>query len=284
MKIGLRAGHSENCKGAIGIVDEYDQMEKYYTVIKKLLEKYGHVVIDCNSNARTQNKELSEGANKANNNNVDLFISLHMNASNGKGYGTEVLISSKSSKAYPYAKKLVDNYASLGFYNRGIKFVNLYEMRKIIAPNIISEICFCDNQNDINIYNRYSWEQLAYIFCNAIDDNIPIKPNTWNKGWNQNSTGWWYCFDVNNKYYYKNEWKEIDGEWYYFDLNGYAMESKWLNYKGDWYYLKNNCKMAKNEWLWIDGECYYFGNKGELYVNCITPDGYRVDYSGAWIQ
>ncbi|NFG42073.1 N-acetylmuramoyl-L-alanine amidase [Clostridium botulinum] len=173
MKIGLRAGHSDNCLGAIGIVNEHEQMKKYYEAVKGILEQYGHTVIDCNSNGSTPNAELSEGVNKANTNNVDLFISLHMNCFNKQANGTEALVYSTSSKAYPYAKRLVDNFAELGFYNRGVKFERLFEMNHCNAPNIISEICFCDSEKDMSIYNKYSWEQLAYVLCNAIDGNIP---------------------------------------------------------------------------------------------------------------
>ncbi|WP_077845534.1 N-acetylmuramoyl-L-alanine amidase [Clostridium puniceum] len=174
MKIGLRAGHSDNCTGAIGIVDEHEQMKKYYAAVKAVFEQYGHIVIDCNSNGSTPGAELSEGANKANSNNVDLFISLHMNASNGQGHGTEALVSSTSSKAYSYANNLCNNFNLLGFTNRGVKTsTSLYEMNNVAAPNIIFEICFCDNETDIGIYNQYSWEQLAYNLCNAIDLNIP---------------------------------------------------------------------------------------------------------------
>lgn len=174
MKIGLRAGHSDNCTGAIGIVDEHEQMKKYYVAVKAVFEQYGHTVIDCNSNANTPGGELSEGANKANSNNVDLFISLHMNASDGQGHGTEALISSTSSKAYGYANNLCSNFSNLGFTNRGVKTSSgLYEMRNVAAPNIIFEICFCDNQTDIDIYNQYSWDKLAHAFCNAIDSSIP---------------------------------------------------------------------------------------------------------------
>ncbi len=285
MKIGLRAGHSDNCTGAIGIVDEHEQMKLYYTNIKSVLEKYGHTVIDCNSNRSTAGEELSEGASIANSNNVELFVSLHMNASNGQGHGTEALISSTKSGAYGYANNLCINFSALGFTNRGVKTsTSLYEMNNVEAPNIIFEICFCDNETDISIYNKYSWEKLAYTFCNSIDNSIPKDPSTWKLGWNQNSTGWWYCTDVANEYYYKDAWKLIDGEWYSFDSKGYARESVWLLDQGKWYYLKSSCKMAKNEWLWIDGECYCFNENGALYVDCTTPDGYNVDETGAWIQ
>lgn len=176
MKIGLRAGHSDNCTGAIAIVDEHEQMKKYYTAIKAVFETYGHTVIDCNSNASSECGELSEGANIANSNNVDFFASLHMNCFNGKAHGTEVLVSSESSGAYPIAQRLVQNFSGLGLFNRGVKFQKLFEMNHISAPNIISEICFCDSQDDMDIYNKYSWEQLAYAFCNAIDPNIPKTP------------------------------------------------------------------------------------------------------------
>lgn len=173
MKIGLRAGHSDNCEGAVGIVNEHEQMKKYYVAVKEVLEKYGHTVIDCNSNASSENAELSEGANKCNSNGCDLFISLHMNCYNGVANGTEVLVSSENSSAYPVAKRLVSNFAELGFTNRGVKFVHDFEMNHISCGNIISEICFCDSAADIEIYNKYSWSKLAYVLCNAIDSNIP---------------------------------------------------------------------------------------------------------------
>lgn len=178
MKIGLRAGHSDNCIGAMGIVDEHEQMKLYYVAVKSVFEKYGHTIIDCNSNGSTPGAELSEGANKANSNSVDLFISLHMNASNGQGHGTEALVSSTSSKAYKYAFNLCNNFSALGFTNRGVKTsTGLYEMNHVASPNIIFEICFCDNEADTANYNQYSWDQLAHLFCNAIDNNIPKETN-----------------------------------------------------------------------------------------------------------
>ena len=106
MKIGLRAGQSDNCEGAVGIVDDHDQMKKYYQAVKSVLKSYGHIVIDCNSNANTENGELSEGTSIANSNNVDFFASLHMNCFNGQGHGTDVLVSSQSSGAYSVAQKV----------------------------------------------------------------------------------------------------------------------------------------------------------------------------------
>ncbi len=174
MKIGLRGGHSKNCVGAVGIVNEYDQMQEYFKYVMDLLTQYGHTVIDCNSNGSNANAELSEGAAKANAANVDLFVSLHMNASNGQGHGVEALVTSESSKALSCAQKLCTNFGLIGFTNRGVKYVKDYEMNHIAAPNIIFEICFCDSSTDMAIYRGCSWELLAHKFCNALDPNIPI--------------------------------------------------------------------------------------------------------------
>lgn len=178
MKIGLRAGHSDNCEGAVGIVNEHEQMKKYYVAVKAVFEAYGHTVVDCNSNGSTEGAELSEGAYKANSAGVDLFISLHMNCFNTTAHGCEALVSSVNSGAYQYAVNLTNNFAELGFTNRGVKFVSDYEMNHISAPNIISEICFCDSETDIAIYNQYTWEKLAHVLCNAIDSNIPKRVDT----------------------------------------------------------------------------------------------------------
>lgn len=182
MIIGLRGGHSKNCIGAIGIVNEYEQMQEFFIYVSKVLKSYGHTVIDCNSNADTQNGELLEGATKANNAGVDIFISLHMNAFDGYANGVEALVSSTNSGAISYAAKLCDNFSLLGFKNRGVRFQKLYEMNHVNAPNIIFEMCFCDSITDMAIYYKCSWSSLAYRFCNAIDSNIPITPPTESKG------------------------------------------------------------------------------------------------------
>ncbi|WP_099716737.1 peptidoglycan recognition family protein, partial [Clostridium sp. LS] len=83
-------------------------------------------------------------------------------------------------------------------------------------------------------------------------------------GWNKDNTGWWYCTDVVNNYFYKDSWELIDGVWYSFDKDGYARGNTWIQDGGKWYYLRENCMMAKSQWLWIDGECYCFDEHGGL--------------------
>jgi N-acetylmuramoyl-L-alanine amidase len=250
MKIGLRAGHSDNCEGAVGIVNEHEQMKKYYLAVKAVFEQYGHTVIDCNSNANTENGELSEGANTANSNNVDFFASLHMNCYDTNAHGTEVLVSSASSLAYPYAQKLVSNFGELGFTNRGVKFVKDYEMNHINCGNIISEICFCDSEIDIAIYNKYSWEQLAYVFCNAIDPNIPKTPSV------KEEVKYDRGYIVTNYLPHSEGYKGVDISYYLGYFEGIKCYVRG-NDKGIWIeteYLKiDKCKEIKNKL----GELFY---------------------------
>lgn len=47
--------------------------------------------------------------------------------------------------------------------------------------------------------------------------------------------------------------------------------------------------MMRTGWQVIDGKSYYFntqsdGTMGRLYVDTVTPDGYRVGADGAMIQ
>jgi len=106
---------------------------------------------------------------------------------------------------------------------------------------------------------------------------------TYKIGWDKNSTGWYYITNIQG-WYYKDSWQYIEGDWYSFDNQGYARESKWLQDEGHWYYLKNNCAMAKNEWIEYNGKSYYLNEHGEMLVNTTTPDGYKVDSTGAWVK
>ena len=85
-----------------------------------------------------------------------------------------------------------------------------------------------------------------------------------------------------------NCWLEIDGQWYYFNMQG-VMATGWLKDGGNYFYLNPATGSMVTGWQQIDGKWYYFnersdGFKGMMYADTITPDGYEVDGSGAWVQ
>ena len=65
------------------------------------------------------------------------------------------------------------------------------------------------------------------------------------------------------KHFYRNQWAEIDGEWYYFKPTGTMAKQEWVEQQGSWYYLLPNGTMAKNQWI----EDYYLLGDGSMAKN-----------------
>ncbi len=79
--------------------------------------------------------------------------------------------------------------------------------------------------------------------------------------WIEDETGWllWLPDSIG---YAKNQWAYLGGKWYLFDARGY---------------------MATG-WCIVNGKWYYFGADGAMYASATTPDGYRVNADGEWVQ
>ena len=154
MKFGIDIGH--NCppdSGANGIKSEDKlTMELGNKIIAKL-ESLGHTVIPCKPNsARTVNQSLGRRCEKANNNRVDFFVSIHFNAFNGQANGTEVFAISDAGRKV--AQKVLDEIVKLGFFNRGVKSgSHLYVLRRTNMPGILIEDCFIDSAKDMQLYD-----------------------------------------------------------------------------------------------------------------------------------
>ena len=61
--------------------------------------------------------------------------------------------------------------------------------------------------------------------------------------------------------YVTSSWRQINGEWYYFNADGYMLVG-WQLIGGNWYYMDLN--------------------SGKMLSNTTTPDGYYVGISGAY--
>lgn len=260
--------NESNCTRQIAPLVVAGLMSLGYTAKYSVFERGNYSLYeDCHARARNANADGCEH-----------YVEIHLNA--GGGVGCEVVVDSNTSQSN---KNLADNVSTsiankMNFTNRGVKNEGLIVLRETHMPSILVEVCFVDS-SDANIYDPKKYADA--IVYGLTGKTVTSKTKL---GWNQNTTGWWYCTDITNGYYYKDTWKQISGEWYSFDSQGYARKSAWIQDKGFWYYLQSSCAMAKSQWLWIDGECYCFNASGALYVNCTTSDGYKVDKNGAWIN
>lgn len=81
-------------------------------------------------------------------------------------------------------------------------------------------------------------------------------------GWVEDSTGWWYRDEDGN--YPKSKWEKINGSWFYFNDNGYALRNQWFKDEDEsWYWFKDGCHMATG-WEKVGDYWYYFGNDGRM--------------------
>lgn len=92
--------------------------------------------------------------------------------------------------------------------------------------------------------------------------------------------GIWYYFGQNG--YMTTGWNQVGGVWYYMDPGG-AMKTDWVLTDGKWYYMNRNGSMAVG-WVYVNNNWYYLNQSGECLMNGVTPDGYRVNETGAWIK
>lgn len=167
LKIGIDCGHTLSGAdyGAVGIKAESNLTREVGTKVISKLRALGHTVIPCyKDTCSSLGDSLSYRSNTANSNNVDLFASIHFNAFNGSANGTEVY--TYGGKELPEARRVLNNLASLGFYNRGLKNgSNLAVVRNTRAKAMLIEVCFCDSPKDMGIFDS---EKVADAICKGL--------------------------------------------------------------------------------------------------------------------
>lgn len=182
MRIGIDCGHTLSGEGTgsqgCGYREENLTRELGKIVIE-MLKKEGHTVYDCTVDKSSNNaQQLIDRVNKANKQPLDLFVSIHFNAcvndakGDGRTTGTEVLLHSISSKAKPYAERIVKKIANVGLKNRGVKTHNAYVLKHTKAPALLIETCFIDDRDDMNIYLKNPRKVAKAIVEGILDKSI----------------------------------------------------------------------------------------------------------------
>jgi len=97
----------------------------------------------------------------------------------------------------------------------------------------------------------------------------PKELEEWTEGWIKDQKGWRYI--VGKDEYFKGSWGYFPWNdfnyWYYFDKDGYVLTG-WQYIGEKWYYLEPE-----------EGK-----NLGHMWADTVTPDGHRLDETGARID
>ncbi|NME81694.1 N-acetylmuramoyl-L-alanine amidase [Clostridium sp. SM-530-WT-3G] len=173
MKIGIDLGHGVNPdRGAVGNIAEETIINAVGSKVISKLKSLGHSVIELRpSSASSVSNSLWQRYTKANNNNVDMCISIHANAGGGKG--TEVF--TYKGKEVKEARNVLNNIVSLGFNNRGIKDgSNLAMIRNTSSVSMLIEICFVDS-SDSSLYEQIGAEKISNAIVKGITGQSTVE-------------------------------------------------------------------------------------------------------------
>lgn len=182
MRIGIDMGHTLSGEGTGSQGCGYKEQNltrELGKIVIEMLKKEGHTIYDCTVDKSSNNaQQLIDRVNKANKQPLDLFVSIHFNAcvndvkGDGRTTGTEVLLHSMSSKAKPYAERIVKKIANVGLKNRGVKTHNAYVLKHTKAPALLIETCFIDDRDDMNVYLKNPRKVAKAIVEGILDKTI----------------------------------------------------------------------------------------------------------------
>lgn len=185
MKWYLDFGHGGKDSGALGKnnTKESDIVLKIGLILKEILEKSNEKVITTRENNTYYT--LLQRCTKANKENCDYFISLHMNSStNTSAKGTETWVYNLNSKISTLGKNLTSNLSkNLNTPNRGVKESKKFSVLKNTKmPAIIIEIDFISKPEIEDLCKKENYLQkvaktIASTLLNFINkETIPETP------------------------------------------------------------------------------------------------------------
>ena len=185
MKWYLDFGHGGKDPGAIGPTNlkESDVALKIGMIIKENLENVLEKVITTRDNDKYYS--LDYRTKKANTENCDYFISIHLNsATNSSAKGCEVWLYNENSKLKNLANNLCNNLSTkMDTPNRGVKYSkNLSVLKNTKMPSLLIEIDFISNkevENNLrndnhlkNIADTISSTLLSFVNKSIVEDKV----------------------------------------------------------------------------------------------------------------
>jgi N-acetylmuramoyl-L-alanine amidase len=165
LTFAIDIGHNSNYdSGAVGIRSEDITNKEVGTRVMQKLFNLGYNVIDCSpTNATSTTNSLQQRCDIANAANADYYVSIHFNKFDGTASGSEVWIYPNGIRTK--AQLVLNNLASLGYINRGIKYGELYVLRNTNMPAMLIECSFLDSVSDMA---RYDPDAIADAIVNGL--------------------------------------------------------------------------------------------------------------------
>lgn len=177
MKV-VSSGHGLKVRGASSkFMDEVDQARRVVNRVEQLCKEMGDPIIVFHENVATSvNGNLSNIVSFHNSKNRTLDVSIHFNSYNGTASGVEVWGYNDSAKGT--GEELCKRLSSaMGVTNRGFKkSTELYFLRKTTKPALLIEVCFLDNEKDVNAYMN-NFEKVCIAIAEVLTGKT-YKPTT----------------------------------------------------------------------------------------------------------
>lgn len=208
------------------------------------------------------------------------------NGGSGRGAGRGVGVGSTAGGA-----RLIPSDPFVADYEKGYT-VGTNGNWELLNPEQ-SEWIFTLN-GGMRLVNR--WGKLSYRYGDRIETGWyhfgqhGIMDSGWFRDENMN---WYYLDRTHDGFFGRMQlgWHhdEYDQRWYHFDENSGVMQTGWQEINGKWYYFATSASTDTYEYDAVSEKWYYKDSVsvrpyGSMYINELTPDGYRVDATGAWIR
>lgn len=167
MKIAISSGHSVDCQGAVGYLNEVEEATRTVDRVYQIWQDWG---MECWKFHDTISDDSSENLNRIVNwHNAlpdhDLDVSCHFNA--GGGTGCEVLYVTQEQLADKVSAAMA---AAAGWTDRGPKYRgDLFFLNQTEEKSILLEVCFVDSQSDANKWND---DDIFEVVCQALASSI----------------------------------------------------------------------------------------------------------------
>ena len=177
-KIAISSGHAKHCRGAVGIIDEWEQNVRVVDKVCELILAGGGACVKFHDmHSTTQSANLNTTSNWHNSQTRDYDCQVHFNAfqPTDAPMGTEVLYVTQSTLA---SKLAAAQASSGGFINRGAKYRNdLHFLNATSKPAVLTEIAFVDSATDCGLYEE-NFEDICQAIAYTLvpDLTIPGEP------------------------------------------------------------------------------------------------------------